>query len=168
MEKFAIGERGQECLDGSEAGAVFEAVPGEQRLGEGNEYWDLLEGRIGRPRGSSIHRNKSPRQVASGRKIRKTRRGGRPDSRGKLTRLRRPPFRTGRWHGKQRLSVTKQPALNAPAFSAGPRTVRPSRQEGPTVGPACRAGRFRWKSVNAPAFSAGPRTSVLPGRKDLP
>lgn len=41
FEQGAIGEGGQQVADGLERGAVFEAVPGEQGLGLGNDQGDV-------------------------------------------------------------------------------------------------------------------------------
>ena len=57
-----VGDGGEELFDGGQAGAVFQAIPGEQGLGHGDVHGDLLASSGGNRLGPSIHRKLIPAQ----------------------------------------------------------------------------------------------------------
>jgi hypothetical protein len=42
VEQFAVGESGEEILDRMQRGAVFQAVPGEERFGSVDDHGERL------------------------------------------------------------------------------------------------------------------------------
>ena len=77
LEQLAVGQGGEEILDGLERGAVFESVPGEEWFGGVNDHHQSVAGgpRVGK-RGreaTPLLRNKSPKCWRGGGKIRENR-----------------------------------------------------------------------------------------------
>src|SRR5260370_8613918 len=71
VEQGAVRDGGQQAFDGTEGGAVFEGVPGEERLAASELHGACSYSYNTDSNTTIIHRSRSPRQDRCGRKIQK-------------------------------------------------------------------------------------------------
>ena len=67
VEQLAVGQRGEQVLDGLQRGAVFEAVPGEERLGGVDDHHGERTPRVGRrgEEATTLYYATNPRSVGA-------------------------------------------------------------------------------------------------------